>query len=67
VAIKVILLGEGKEFELNYEKLKVGELSSLINVRLSEYVVLRDNEILTEEDYIYDGDVVKLFTVKSGG
>lgn len=67
MAIKVILLGEDKELELNYEKLKVAELFKLINIRLSEYVVLRDGEILTEEDYIYDGDVVKLFTVKSGG
>jgi sulfur carrier protein len=65
--IKVKLLERGSVIELEARELKVVELLEKFGLSPSEHIVLRNGEVVTEEDTLHDGDEVVIFTVKSGG
>ncbi|MEM2010051.1 MAG: MoaD/ThiS family protein [Thermosphaera sp.] len=65
--LTVIISGEKEPRSLNVSRAKVKEILGILGLNSNEHVVLRNNEVLTDEDDVFDGDVLTIFTVKSGG
>ncbi len=64
--MKVLIERTKEEKELNFEG-RVRELLSLLGVNQEAVLVSRGQELLTEEDFIGNNDVVKVLSVVSGG
>lgn len=56
-----------KEVELPEERMRVDALLRALNLRLEEYIVIRNGEVLTEKDWVSREDDVELVRVISGG
>lgn len=68
MVIKVRLVTGGKVVEVNgVAEISARELAEKLGILLSENLLLRNNEVLTEDDLVRDGDEIIVFTVKSGG
>ncbi|MEM0001391.1 MAG: MoaD/ThiS family protein [Desulfurococcaceae archaeon] len=65
--IKVRILESNKTIEINEKEVKVSELLRRLGLSSSEIIVIKNNNIVTEEDVLVDNDEVTVFTVKSGG
>lgn len=68
MVIKVRLVTGEKVVEVKgVAEMSVRELAEKLGILLSENLVLRNKEVLTEDDMVRDGDEIVVFTVKSGG
>ena len=65
--IKVKILETNTLIEINEEKIGVRELLRKLGLTITEHIVIRNGSIVTEDDVLYSGDEVLVFTVKSGG
>ncbi|MDK2882674.1 MAG: sulfur carrier protein [Bacillota bacterium] len=65
--MKVILhQPERQELEIKGGK-KLAEIAKELNINLEAYLVVRDNTILTRDEFLRDGDVIEIFPAVSGG
>lgn len=46
---------------------KVKQLFKVLNLKENSVIVVRNDELLTEDDILNDGDKVKIISVVSGG
>jgi len=69
VAIRVRVLPRGSTVEVEAPggRLKVSELLKRMNVSPSMAVVFKEGKMLTESDYVSDGESVDVVLVVSGG
>ncbi len=65
--VKVNITGEGEPRIIEVSRIRVKDLLAKLGLNPTEYVVLKDGEILVDDDEVVDGEVVTVFTVKSGG
>lgn len=65
--IKVRIANNPRVKEINVEKIKVKELLSMLGLLSEEYIVVKGNEVITDEDEVVDGDEIVLYPVVSGG
>jgi len=48
-------------------RVKVSDILRKLGLALTEYVVLKNDAVVTEEDEVVDGDKLVVYPVKSGG
>lgn len=65
--VKVNITGEGEPRIVEVSRIRVKDLLAKLGLNSTEYVVLKDGEILVDDDEVVDGEAVTVFTVKSGG
>uniref|UniRef100_A0A7C2FXL7 MoaD/ThiS family protein n=1 Tax=Thermosphaera aggregans TaxID=54254 RepID=A0A7C2FXL7_9CREN len=65
--VKVNITGKGEPRIIEVSRIRVKDLLAKLGLNPTEYVVLKDGEILVDDDEVVDGEVVTVFTVKSGG
>lgn len=65
MAIKLTL--RKKEYELEGKSIQVKMALQQLNLSPEAYLLVRDGELLNENDWLKDGDVVKIVAVISGG
>jgi len=65
--VKVSITGEREPRIVEVSRIRVKDLLAKLGLNPTEYVVLKDGEILVDDDEVVDGEVVTVFTVKSGG
>ncbi len=65
MAIKLIL--RKKETELEEKAIQVKHALQRLELSPEAYLLVRDGELLNENDVLRDGDVVKIVPVISGG
>ena len=63
--VKVILEGENKI--INIKAKTVREVLEKLNLKASEIVVYKGDEVLLEDDYLEDNDEIRIVPVASGG
>ncbi|MFN3422635.1 MAG: sulfur carrier protein ThiS [Armatimonadota bacterium] len=56
----------GRVFEFD-ERMKVKELLEKLNLSPESTIVVRDDEVLTEDEWLEEGDEVKVVSAISGG
>jgi len=67
LAIRVRILESNECIELEVREISAREILSKLGLTLSEHIVLKNGEVITEDDIVEDGSEVVIFTVKSGG
>jgi sulfur carrier protein len=67
VVLRVKILETNQLVELDVERITVRELLSKLGLTVSEHIVLKNGEVVTEDDVIEGDSEVVVFTVKSGG
>ena len=67
VKVKVFLEETEEEKEIEFEGKTVADLLKFLNIESSRVVVVRNNEVITEDEEIKDGDYIKILDVVSGG
>jgi len=68
VVVKVVIIGNEKIVkETEWSNITVGELVKKLGLMITEYIVLKNNVIVTEDDIVNDGDEIVLYPAKSGG
>ncbi|MGB9828319.1 MAG: MoaD/ThiS family protein [Thermosphaera sp.] len=65
--VKVNITGEREPRIVEVSRIRVKDLLAKLGLNPTEYVVLKDGEILVDDDEVVDGEAVTVFTVKSGG
>ena len=65
--IKVKIVSRMKEFEFKEKKITAENLIRRLGFSPEEVVVVRNGEVITEDDEIYDGDHIEIIPVASGG
>jgi sulfur carrier protein len=65
MTIKLIL--RKKEYELEGKSLQVKLALRELDLSPEAYLLVRDGELLNENDLLHDGDIVKIVAVISGG
>ncbi|RUM30149.1 MAG: thiamine biosynthesis protein ThiS [Aquifex sp.] len=63
--VKVIY--RGKEFEFPEKKLKVKDLLQKLGLSPLSSLVIRNGEVISEDDYVEEGDEVRVVNAISGG
>lgn len=56
-----------KEFELEGKSVQVKQAYELLNLSPEAHLMVRNGELLNENDWLRDGDEVKIVAVISGG
>ncbi len=64
--MKIYIEKENKNLNLNF-KGTVKKLLEELNINIETVVVLKNNEIVTEEELLEENDDVKILSVISGG
>ncbi len=67
MVVRVRILESNEYIELEVKEISVREILSKLGLTLSEHIVLKNGEVITEDDVVEDGSEVVIFTVKSGG
>ena len=67
MVIRVKILETNKQVELDLKQISVKDLLTMLGLSLSEHIVLKNGEVITEEDIVEDNSEIVVFTVKSGG
>ena len=65
MTIKLVL--RKKEYELEGKNLQVKQALRELDLSPEAYLLVRDGELLNENDLLRDGDIVKIVAVISGG
>ncbi|MET1160456.1 MAG: MoaD/ThiS family protein [Thermoprotei archaeon] len=68
MVIKIEVIGaEKKIIELDENEITVREILKKLNLLSTEFVIIKNNMVVTEDEIVRNGDIVKLYPVKSGG
>jgi len=69
VSVEVVILGpEKSSLKVSVEnRARVGDILRKLGLVVTEYVVLRNGVVVTEEDEVASGDKLILYPAKSGG
>ncbi len=65
--VRVLYRGQWLELEFEGEKVKALELLKAMGLSRESAFVVRGEELLTEEDFIKDGEEVRVVNAISGG
>ncbi|HIP90256.1 MAG TPA: MoaD/ThiS family protein [Candidatus Nanopusillus sp.] len=65
--IKIFYEREGKEKEIEFNGKTVRDLLNYLGLDWSRHVVIKNGEIVTEDEEIEEGDYIKILDVVSGG
>ena len=65
MSIKLIL--RKKEYEIEAQTMQVKQALQLLDLSPEAYLLVRAGDLLNENDLLYDGDVIKIVAVISGG
>lgn len=65
MAIKLIL--RKKEYQLEGKSIQVKQALQQLNLSPEAHLLVRNGDLLNENDYLKDGDEVKIVAVISGG
>lgn len=65
MTIKLVL--RKQEFQLDGKSVQVKEAFERLQLSPEAHLLVRDGELLNENDYLKDGDEVKIVAVISGG
>ena len=65
--IKVFIERDMKEFEIEFDGETVKDLLNSLNLEWSRHVVIKNGEIVTEDEKIENGDYIKILDAVSGG
>ncbi len=65
MAIKLFL--RKKEYALEEKSIQVKQALQQLSLSPESHLLVRDGELLNENDYLHDGDEVKIVAVISGG
>ncbi|MAT41965.1 MAG: hypothetical protein CL609_06460 [Anaerolineaceae bacterium] len=66
--MSVIFVLRKKEYEMEfYDTLTVKKALKELDLLPESYLVVRNGELIVEQEYLKDGDVIKLVPVVSGG
>jgi len=68
VIVRVRIIN-GREFRVECEgnEVKVKDILKKLRLSSEEYVIVKSGNVITEEDYVSDGDELILYPVVSGG
>ena len=61
------VLYRGKEYEFPEKKLKAKELIRRLGLSPLSSLVVKNGEVISEEDYVEEGDEVRVINAISGG
>ena len=61
------VLYRGKEYEFPEKKLKAKELIRKLGLSPLSSLVVKNGEVISEEDYVEEGDEVRVINAISGG
>jgi sulfur carrier protein ThiS len=65
--IRVFIERYNTENEIEFNGKNVKELLDMLNLPSSRFIVVKNGEIVTEDDEINDGDYIKILDSVSGG
>lgn len=65
--IKVFIERDYKEIEIEFNGKNVLDLLNYLNLDWSRIIVVKNGEIVTEDEEIKDGDYIKILDAVSGG
>lgn len=65
--IKVFIERTQEEKEIVFHGETVGDLLKELGIPISEVVVVKNDEVVTEDEKIEEGDFIKIIDVVSGG
>lgn len=65
MTIKLVL--RKKEYQLEEKSIQVKQAFQVLNLSPEAHLMVRDGLLLNENDYLKDGDAVKIVAVISGG
>ena len=65
MAIKIIF--HNKTIEINENNLPVKNVLLKLDLHSESYLIVKNGELITEEELLYDGDQIKLIAAISGG
>ena len=65
MAIKIIF--HNKTIEINDNNLPVKNVLQKLEIHPESYLIVKNGELITEEEILYDGDQIKLIAAISGG
>jgi len=65
--IKIYLEREAKELEIEFNGKNIKDLLKQLNLDWSRFVIVKNGEIVTEDEEIKEGDYIKILDVVSGG
>ena len=65
--IKVFIERYNSENEIEFNGKNVKDLLDMLNLPASRFIVVKNGEIVTEDDEINDGDYIKILDSVSGG
>ncbi len=61
------VLYRGKEIEVPGDRMKAGELLRHLGLSPLSSIVIRNDEVISEEEYVQEGDRVRVVNAISGG
>ncbi len=68
MVVEVVIIGPEKTVKkLDVDNVRVKDLIEKLGLLTSEYVVLKNDVVVTDEDIVRDGDKIVIYPVKSGG
>jgi len=65
--IKVFIERDMKEIEIEFKGETIKDLLNSLNLDWARHVVIRNGEIVTEDEKIEDNDYIKILDAVSGG
>jgi sulfur carrier protein ThiS len=66
-ALTIKLILRKKEYALEENSIQVKQALQQLNLSPESHLLVRNGELLNENDYLHDGDEVKIVAVISGG
>jgi len=64
----IVMESEKAVYKISVEgRVKVSDILRKLGLALTEYVVLKNDVVVTEEEEVVDGDKLVVYPVKSGG
>ncbi|MCD6340388.1 MAG: MoaD/ThiS family protein [Desulfurococcales archaeon] len=68
MSVKLKLYPSGEERSVDVSGvLTVGDILKMLGLDPSDYVVVKNGEVVTEDDVVSNGDVIEVYRVVSGG
>ncbi|MDQ7038208.1 MAG: MoaD/ThiS family protein [Aquificota bacterium] len=61
------VLYRGKEIEIPEKRMRAGDLLRRLGLSPLSSIVIRNDEVISEEDYVQEGDRVRVVNAISGG
>jgi sulfur carrier protein ThiS len=58
---------EQQHLQLNHIELPLSDILTRLDICAESHLIMRDGELLLEEDLVFDGDLIKIISVVSKG